>query len=339
VPTSHKLLQATFLPWPADWQAIFGHTSPQPERPLILEIGFGYGQYLRYLSRQYPDADIVGLEISNICLTKAEGAIARGELPNVRVIYSRAETALYHLFTPASIAQVHINFPDPWFKNRHGHRRLIQPDTLDVLVNRLQPGATFRLATDILEYAEMSSELLAGTPTLTNLQPTPWTNSVSGRTITKYEKRASKEGRTCYYFIYQRNNQPALDIPVYKDQPMPHLILDTPLSLEAMRDAFHPEKYTEGNIHVNYMHAYIGDRVLLYEVFVDEPTIEQRVALVLFRRGESSDTGGENEYTLRLGRIGSPRPTQGMHVAVRHLGQELERLHPQARIVGKKLRT
>jgi tRNA (guanine-N7-)-methyltransferase len=339
VPKSQKLLQATFLPWPADWQAIFQYEQPQPHRPLILEIGFGYGQYLRHLSRQHPEADIVGLEISNVCLTKAEGAIRRGELPNVRVIYSRAETALYHLFTPASIAQVHINFPDPWFKNRHEHRRLIQRDTLDMLANRLQPGATFHLATDILEYAEMSAELLIETATLTNLQPTPWTNSVPGRTITKYEKRALKEGRTCYYFIYQRNDQPALDIPVYKDEPMPHLILDTPLDLEAMRAAFQPEKYTEGDTHVNYMHAYIGDRVLLYEVFVDEPTIEQRVALVLFRREDATDTGGENEYTLRLGTIGSPRPTQGMHVAVRHLGQQLERLHPQAKIVGEKLRT
>lgn len=336
---SHKLLQATSLPWPANWPQIFGYDSTQPPRPLILEIGFGYGQYLRHLSRHHPEADIVGLEISNICLTKAEGAIRRGELPNVRVLYSHAETALYHLFTPASIAQVHINFPDPWFKNRHGHRRLIQRDTLDVLANRLQPGATFHLATDIVEYAEMSAELLADTPTLTNLQPTPWTNSIPGRTVTKYEKRAQKEGRPCYYFIYQRNDQPALDIPVYEEFPMPHLILDTPLSLEAMREAFQPEKLTEGEIHVNYMHVYAGDRVLLYEVFVDEPTIEQRVALVLFKREEGDEAEHPNEYTLRLGTIGSPRPTQGMHVAVRHLGQRIIQLHPDARIVGEKLRT
>jgi tRNA (guanine-N7-)-methyltransferase len=339
VPNSHKLLQATYLPWPADWSAIFGHEESATPRPLILEIGFGYGQYLRHLSKQYPDADVVGVEISNVCLTKAEGAIARGELPNVRVIYSRAETALYHLFTPSSISQVHINFPDPWFKNRHEHRRLMQRDTLDVLASRLQPGATFHLATDIVEYAEMSAELLAETSTLTNLQSTPWTNSIPGRTITKYEKRAIKEGRPNHYFLYQRNDQPALDIPVYKDAPMPHLILDTPLSLEDMRDAFQAEKITEDNIHVNYMHTYLGGRVLLYEVFVDEPTIEQRVALVLFKREEASEVGSDNEYTLRLGTIGSPRPTQGMHIAVRHLGQQLEKLHPQARIVGEKLRT
>src|SRR3990172_6001527 len=97
----------TTLPWPADWPALFGAA-----RPLILEIGFGNGHFLIHLGRQHPDASVNGVEISNQSLVHAEKAIASNRLSNVRVIHSTADTALFHLFEPASIAEVHVNFPD-----------------------------------------------------------------------------------------------------------------------------------------------------------------------------------------------------------------------------------
>jgi tRNA (guanine-N7-)-methyltransferase len=72
----------------------------------------------RHLSATHPDASIIGLEISNRCMEMAERMIKREDLPNVRVIHSTAETALHHLFEPQTLREVHINFPDPWFKTR-----------------------------------------------------------------------------------------------------------------------------------------------------------------------------------------------------------------------------
>ena len=183
-------LSSIRLPWPTDWTALFG-----AERPLILEIGFGYGAFLKHLARTNPGSNVVGIEIASQCLNAVERSVEREKLTNVRIIQSMAETALYHLFTPATLSQVHINFPDPWFKSRHSHRRLMQRDTLDVIVSRLQPEATLYLATDIIEYAEMSAELLAATPGLDNLLPAPWANEMAGRVVTKYEGRARREGQ------------------------------------------------------------------------------------------------------------------------------------------------
>jgi tRNA (guanine-N7-)-methyltransferase len=335
-----RLLRATQLPWAVDWDEIFGKTSqPDAYRPLILEIGFGYGQYLRHLSKLYPAGRIVGVEISNVCLMKAERAIARGELPNVRVIYAKAETALHHLFTPDSIDEIHVNFPDPWFKNRHGHRRLIQPDTVEAMVSRMKPGARLYLATDILEYAEMSAEVLAGTAGLSNLLDAPWVKSLPGRTTTKYEARAIEAGRSCYYFVYQRNQQNARDLPVIKDYPMPHIVFQTPLTQDEIQARFQSEEYNdhESGININYMNLYKSDKALLFEVFVDEPTIEQRVGLVLIRRDDVETADGVYEYTLRLGTIGSPRPTRGMHLAVSHLADWMLALHPNSRVIQRKL--
>jgi len=320
-------LSSLTLPWPTDWSAEFGR-----DCPIILEIGFGYGTFLTHLARQNPDANIIGLEVSNKCLTAGEKAIEKQKLTNVRIIHSTAETALHHLFQPATISQVHINFPDPWFKKRHGHRRLMQRDTLDVIVNRLQPGGLFFLATDILEYAQMSAELLAATPGLENTLDAPWVSEMPGRIVTKYEGKARREGRDCYYFACRRNTVPAPIVPVREELDMPHIVFKSPLTLDEMLENFSSSDHRLGDTHISILYGYRGKNVLLFEVYVKEPTIHQRVALILSERPD------EHEYTLKLGVIGHPRPTFGLHKAVGILGDWLAGLHPDTEVLKRKIR-
>lgn len=322
-----RKLSALALPWPVNWHDLFG-----VERPLILEIGFGSGAFLLHLARQNPNANLVGLEISNQSLLRAERAITRERLPNIRVIHSRAETALGHLFTSNALSEVHINFPDPWFKRGHQHRRLIQRDTVDALVSRMQPGARLYLATDIREYAEMSARLLDNTPGLVNLLPAAWADEMPGRIVTKYEGRALAAGRPCHYFHYARNHLPAPPVPVVREAPMPHLVFASPLSFDEMRAAWTPFKIAAGETHIGVSQVYLGRSSLLFEIHVSEPTIEQHTGLLLTLHGR--DNG---EYTLAMGTLGHPRPTEGMQLAVRALGERLIALHPDARLLQHKL--
>ncbi len=319
-------LSSQTLPWPVNWQELFG-----VERPLIVEIGFGYATYLIHLAKQNTNANVIGLEIANRCLVEGENAVEKHNLTNTRIIHSTAETALHHLFEPETISQIHINFPDPWFKKRHGHRRLMQRDTLDTIVNRLIPGGKLYLATDILAYAEMSAELLAETPGLDNLLEAPWANDLPGRVHTKYESKARRVGRACYYFVYQRNIIPAPDVPVIKEPPMPHIVLESQLSLEEIAAQFAPLEHKVDEHYINLINVYHGRYNLLFEAFVKEPTIDQRVALILSPRER------QNEYTIKLGVIGHPRPTRGMHEAVGLLGNWIVSLHPEARILRHKI--
>lgn len=321
-------LNSRNLPWPVDWNALFGRPGP-----LILEIGFGYGQFLLHLARTYPDHNLVGLEVSNRCLTAVETRIAADGVENISVIHSPAETALAHLFTPASLAQIHVNFPDPWFKSRHSHRRLMKPETLNAMVNRLQPGGYLYLATDIRDYAEMSAELLAETPGLDNLLPTPWTDDLPGRVITKYERKARREGRPCHYFAYRRNATPPPPVVTIEELPMPHIVIETPLKLDDVYAAFARHEYHTGDVHINIIDAYLGRDALALETFVKEPTIDQRVVFMLHGRANP------DEYTLQLSTIGQPRPTPGIHEAARLLGEWLIGLHPSARVVKQSLQS
>jgi tRNA (guanine-N7-)-methyltransferase len=315
------------LPWPVDWPALFGR-----DAPLILEIGFGRAQFLLHLARTFPDHNVVGLEISNRCLVAAESAIERHSLTNVRVIHATAETALTHLFTPATLAQVHINFPDPWFKARHTGRRLMQRDTLDVIVNRMQPGGLLYLATDIVEYAEMSAALLAETPGLDNQLPSPWVHHMPGRVVTKYEAAAEREGRQRYYFAYRRNDQPAPPVPKIQELDMPHLIFTSPVTLDEVQASFEPWQATLGDgAVVRFFDIYRGRHSLLFEAFVKEETIEQRIAIMLDQRRSG-------DYTVRVSPLGHPRATAAVHAAVAELGRWLLARHPDTRLVESHVR-
>jgi hypothetical protein len=208
----------------------------------------------------------------------------------------------------------------------------MQRDTLDAIVNRLQTGGLFYLATDIIEYAQMSAELLSETPGLNNLLETPWAQSMPGRIVTKYEGKARREGRDCYYFAYRRNTVPPPTIPVVEELDMPHIVFKSPLTLDEMLENFTSSEHRAGNTHVSILYGYRGKNVLLFEVFVKEPTIDQRVALILSERPEA------HEYTLKMGVIGHPRSTPGLHLATAMLGDWLVSLHPDTVILKRKVK-
>lgn len=319
------------LPFPTNWSALFGAA-----RPLIVEIGFGNADYLLHLAHTRPDYNIIGLEISNQSMEKAERKIQKAGLHHVCAIHARAETALHHLLEPQSVSEFHINNPDPWFKKRHSQRRLMQRDTLDALVSRLIPNGLLYLATDVLAYAEMSHELLSETPGLDNTLDAPWVDTLPGRIVTKYEARGIREGNPAKFFRYRRNDQPAPLIPVLRELPVPHLVLQTPFTAPEIQAQFVPMTHHAGDdIFVTYLNAFVSQRqnALLIEVTITEPTIEQHIALMLFPREEPGT------FTLKYGTLGSPRITLGLHRATAFLGDWIIKLHPDSRIVRASLQT
>lgn len=319
-------LSVMTLSWPAVWSDVFGR-----ERPLILEIGFGRGAFLLHLGRTHPEHNVIGLEISNRCMTHVEHQVVRLGLTHVRPVYAMAETALHHLFVPASLEQVHVNFPDPWFRTRHSHRRLMQRATLDVIVNRLAPGGAFYLATDIRDYAEMSHRLLAETPQLDNLLPSAWASALPDRIVTKYEYQARREQRDCHYFAYRRNDLPAPVVPMIEELHMPHLVFTSPITLDTVEAQFDLDSFQAADgMHIHFLRVWRSGDHLLFETHVKEPTIEQRLALTLSARADS-------RFTLQVSTLGHPRPTRGVHHAVNALADWLLRLHPDARIIVRKL--
>ncbi len=324
------ILPAATLPWPVDWTAVFGQSAP-----LLVEIGFGGGEFLWHLRQKRPNCNLLGVEIALPSLRKAEKRFAAS--PQVRLIHSEALSLLWLYFAPQTIQGLYLNFPDPW--PRHHHRRLINGRFLHLAATRLAAGATLYMATDIADYAEAIAVSLADTPYFTNYHPTPFVTEDHERPITKYERLAQQNGRTCHYFHWQRNHTPAanpfvnpLESPAFRlhisgDLLMPHVIFRSPLSLDEIGRRFAPFRADTAEIHVRFLEMFQSrhDGKLVLETFVKEEPLEQRVGIAL----EPHSAGN---YIMNLREIGFPRPTPGIRFAIQQLAQWLITLHPEIEI-------
>jgi tRNA (guanine-N7-)-methyltransferase len=124
-------------------------------------------------------------------------------LTNVRVVQHDAFEVLTHMLAPASLAGIHIFFPDPWHKKRHHKRRLIQTPLVSLLASRLAPGGYIHLATDWQDYAEQMLAVLSAEQQLANTvadyAPRPDT-----RPLTKFEQRGIRLGHGVWDLVFRR---------------------------------------------------------------------------------------------------------------------------------------
>jgi tRNA (guanine-N7-)-methyltransferase len=174
--------------------------------PLVVELGFGRGEFLMDLALRHPEQAFVGIEGSFKRTLKMARRLARTELRNVRRVEGTAEAILCSALEDASVSRFWINFPDPWPKKRHFKRRLIQPPFAALLARRLVPGGELHVATDHPGYAEWIDLVLSKTPGLENIDaPRPFLREAPDhRRPTAYELEWRALGRGLYFFRYRR---------------------------------------------------------------------------------------------------------------------------------------
>ncbi len=191
--------------------AIFAEL-PAPLR-LVVEIGFGRGEFLLEAAGRAPDTAHLGVEYSGKRVLKLARRLARTPLRNVRLVEAAGERVLRELLAEGSVACFWINFPDPWPKKRHQRRRLIRPELVRELALRLATGGELHVATDHEEYARQIDASLAGEPLLENaFAPDRFRREVAGRLPTAYELEWRAEGRPLHFFCYERR-RPAEPAP------------------------------------------------------------------------------------------------------------------------------
>lgn len=184
------------------WEALFPEL-PRPLR-LVLEIGFGRGEFLADLAARAPGVAHVGVERSWKRVLKMARRLARSDLANVRLVHGAGEEIVAGGFAPGSLDAVWINFSDPWPKKRHHGRRLVQPALVAALALRLRAGGLLHVATDDAGYAEHIDAVLGAEPRLVNaFAPARWLADVPGRTPTAYELAWRAEGRPLHFWAYR----------------------------------------------------------------------------------------------------------------------------------------
>ena len=188
------------------WEAIFAPTLPAPLR-LVVEIGFGRGEFLLDLAVRYPGTAFVGVDLSFKRVLKMARKVAQLGVTNVRLLEGRAQVVVAQLLLPATVSEVWINFSDPWPKDRHAHRRLFLPPFVHDVARCLVPRGPLHAATDDGIYAEQIHAVLSDEKWLENMfAPRRHRPSVSNRRQTGYERDWCEANRDLYFFEYARSD-------------------------------------------------------------------------------------------------------------------------------------
>lgn len=163
--------------------------------PVTLEIGFGMGASLVEMATNAPNEHFLGIEVHKPGVGACLMAADVNQISNLRVMCHDAVDVLNNMIVDNSLDKVQIFFPDPWHKARHNKRRIIQPQFVQLIRQKLKIGGVLHLATDWQNYAEHMLEVLNNAEGLTNLSNTgDYIPRPSYRPETKFEKRGKNLG-------------------------------------------------------------------------------------------------------------------------------------------------
>jgi tRNA (guanine-N7-)-methyltransferase len=179
------------LPRPWDAAALFGR-----EAPLEIEVGSGKGLFLRSAAAARPEVDFLGVEVVRKYAEFSAASLSKAKLKNALVVHADALQIFRELLPEASLAAVHVYFPDPWWKMRHRKRRVMRESFLRDVQRTLRPGGSLHFWTDVEEYYRASLELLASCTTLLGPLPvheTPAEHDMAYRTHFERRVRLANE--------------------------------------------------------------------------------------------------------------------------------------------------
>lgn len=175
------------------------------DAPCTLEIGFGNGDALLAMATREPDTNFIGIDVHRPGIGHLLLALEKHELTNVRVIDADAVEVLKNSLGTASLDRVLLFFPDPWPKQRHHKRRILQPGFIELVADRLRPGGIFHMATDWEDYAVQMLSLMDASRTFVNCAGTGrYSSRPDYRPVTRFERRGRRKGHTVRDLVFRR---------------------------------------------------------------------------------------------------------------------------------------
>jgi len=190
-------------PAPADLRDIFDLSLYD----FRLEIGFGGGEHLIAEALTFPDTGFVGCEPYVNGMAKILAQIEAHNVGNIRLFAGDAAELL--AWAPArSLSRIDLIHPDPWPKRRHWKRRFVQDATVAAMARVIKPGGEFRFVSDIDDYCAWTLAHLVRAPDFLWLaeRAADWREPWDGYTMTRYGKKAEREGRVAAYLRFRRSS-------------------------------------------------------------------------------------------------------------------------------------
>lgn len=172
---------------------------------VIIEIGFGNGESLLQQVIGQPQYNYIGIEVHGPGVGHLIHHANREDIHNIKVIRFDAVDVLKHQIADNSIQQVQLFFPDPWHKKKHQKRRIIKPEFIQLIHQKLKTGGLFHMATDWEHYANQMLAQMDSAEGYNNTSGAGKFSTDTGtRCETRFERRGLKLGHGVWDLIYQK---------------------------------------------------------------------------------------------------------------------------------------
>lgn len=188
------------------YASVFGR-----EAPVILEIGFGNGKSLVEMAKNQPEKDFIGIEVHRPGVGSLINEAHAQGVHNIRVYHDDAIDVLAMCIPDNSLMGFQLFFPDPWHKARHNKRRIVKPEFIQAIYQKLQSGATVHMATDWQHYAEQMLAVMSADETFINSVAAEVLVETGGysprpdyRPKTKFESRGERLGHGVWDLIFTK---------------------------------------------------------------------------------------------------------------------------------------
>jgi tRNA (guanine-N7-)-methyltransferase len=161
---------------PFDWVAVFGR-----EAPRVLDLGCGNGRYLLTSALARPQMDHLGVELVPPAVRLGTLRMGQRGLTNCKLAWGDATEFVCERCPPASVDELHLYHPQPYFEAQQRGRRQLSPAVLLAIHRALRPGGLFVFQTDNQAFARYAR---SAAPTLFEWseRKDPWPDAAEGRT-------------------------------------------------------------------------------------------------------------------------------------------------------------
>ncbi len=139
-PTREELLSDISLK--GNWKDEFKN-----DNPIVLELGCGKGEYTLSLAKEFPNINVIGIDIKGARLWRGAKTALETGLENVRFLRIQIEL-LPQVFDTSEISEIWITFPDPQIKYKRQKHRLVNLKFLNMYKALLKEDGLIHLKTD-----------------------------------------------------------------------------------------------------------------------------------------------------------------------------------------------
>ncbi len=141
-PTREEVLDGNFgyrNKWGSE---LFGN-----DKPIVLELGCGKGEYSVALAQAYPEKNFIGIDIKGARFWRGAKTALEEGLQNVAFLRTQIELVDL-LFGENEVDEIWITFPDPQIKYKRTKHRMTNSEFLQKYKKILKPGGLVNLKTD-----------------------------------------------------------------------------------------------------------------------------------------------------------------------------------------------